>query len=124
MHVVIAEDRADIRSLIQITLESLEGIKVLEVRDGSAALMLANLVKPALVILDVTLPVMDGYLVCQEIKRSDKLRDTKVIILSARAQAEDVERGKKVGCDVFMPKPFSPAKLLAAVEDCLSSVKN
>lgn len=124
MHVVIAEDRADIRSLIQITLESLEGIKVLEVRDGSAALMLANLVKPALVILDVTLPVMDGYLVCQEIKRSDKLRDTKVIILSARAQAEDVERGKKAGCDVFMPKPFSPAKLLAAVEDCLSSIKN
>lgn len=119
MRVLIAEDEPDIRKLIEMTLESFGGITVIEAFDGSAALTMAKILRPALVILDGALPVMDCCDVCKEIRRSKELSHTKVIMLTTRTQEADVARCNEAGCDVYMTKPFSPDILIEAVEACL-----
>lgn len=119
MYILIAEDQTDISKLIRVTLESLNGFRVVEVMDGSGALIMANVLRPALVILNATLPILDGYEVCRQIRNSDELKRIKVIILSASGQ-EDLQRAINAGADAFMTKPFNPDRLIERVEACLA----
>ncbi|WP_066706280.1 response regulator transcription factor [Curvibacter delicatus] len=115
--VLIVDDQPDIRKLILMTMES-EDFTLHETDNGVDALRLAQNLRPAVVLLDVMMPGgLDGYQVCEKIKSDDALKSTtKVILLTARGQRTDVERGQSVGCDAYLVKPFSPIELLDTVD--------
>jgi DNA-binding response OmpR family regulator len=113
--VLIVEDQADIRELIRMTLE-LEDLELHEAANGQAGLDAALTLVPQLVLLDVMMPgQLDGFAVCKRIRAEARLKRTKVVLLTARAQAEDRQRGLEAGADEYLVKPFSPRELLALV---------
>ncbi len=114
---LIVDDQPDIRKLILMTMES-EDFELHETDNGVDALRLAQNLRPSVVLLDVMMPGgLDGYQVCEKIKANEVLREgTKVILLTARGQRTDVERGQAAGCDAYLVKPFSPIELLDTVD--------
>jgi len=119
--VLIVEDQTDIRKLIRMTLE-FEDYEIHEASDGSFGLRLAGAVLPDLVLLDVMMPGdMDGLQVCRAIKTDQALRGIKVVLLSARGQARDLEAGKQAGADEYLVKPFSPLQLIDTIERLMAS---
>jgi two-component system phosphate regulon response regulator PhoB len=118
--VLIVEDQPDIRKLIRMTLE-LEDHEIHEASDGAFGLRLATAVRPDLILLDVMMPgEMDGLQVCHAIKSDPQLRDIKVVLLTARGQARDLEMGRQSGADEYLVKPFSPLQLIDIVDRLLS----
>jgi CheY-like chemotaxis protein len=114
---LIVDDQPDIRKLIMITMES-EDFNLYEADNGEEAWRVASMMRPSLVLLDVMMPgALDGYQVCEKIKGDPLLKAmTKVILLTARGQRADIERGQAVGCDAYLVKPFSPLELLDTVD--------
>jgi DNA-binding response OmpR family regulator len=113
---LIIEDQADIRKLIMLTMES-ENFELHEAENGVDGLHMARNMRPDVVLLDVMMPGgMDGYQVCEEIKMDPELNGTMVILITARGQRSDIERGQAVGCDAYIVKPFSPIELLDTVD--------
>jgi DNA-binding response OmpR family regulator len=118
MTVVLAEDDVDIRDLVQIVLEGLN-LKVTAVGTGAEALAACHEMSPRLLLLDVTMPGMNGLEVCREIRADERLHDLPVIIMTARAQASDVAAGIEAGADTYIIKPFGPIELREHVEALL-----
>lgn len=114
---LIVDDQPDIRKLILMTMEC-EDFELHETDNGIDALHLTRSLRPAVVLLDVMMPGgLDGYQVCEQIKADPQLKThTKVILLTARGQRTDVERGQTAGCDAYLVKPFSPIELLDTVD--------
>ncbi len=112
--VLVVDDQAEVRKLVRLALE-LGDYKILEAVSGSEALALFIAHAPDIVLLDIMMPGdIDGYEVCRGIKaRGD---GAFVCLLSARGQRDDVERGREVGADAYIVKPFSPLELTAIVE--------
>lgn len=110
---LIVDDQEDLRDLISMTLE-MEDFDIHEASNGEDALRLARELRPSIVFLDVMMPgAMDGYQVCEHIKKDDTLKDlVKIILLTARGQRADIERGVAAGCDAYLVKPFSPIELI------------
>jgi len=114
--VLIVEDQPDIRKLIRMTLE-FEDYEIHESSDGAAGFHKAMEVRPDLVLLDVMMPgEMDGVQVCKAIKSSPSMAGVKVVLLSARGQARDLEAGQQAGADQYLVKPFSPLQLIDTIE--------
>jgi CheY-like chemotaxis protein len=90
-------------------------VELLEAGTGTEAVAIARARRPPLVLLDVGLPEMDGWEVCQELKADPATRGARIVMLTARATAADRERAAEAGADGYLTKPFSPAELLAAV---------
>ena len=111
--ILVVEDEGDIRELLRFNLER-EGFSVLEADDGRKGLELARRHMPCLIILDVMLPGMNGFSLCETIRRTDQ--KIGIIILSAKGQEQDKIRGLSIGADDYMTKPFSVSELLARVE--------
>ena len=120
--IVIADDEVHIRMLIEQSLEDLadEGVTLLSVGNGQAALDIIRERRPQLAILDVMMPGMDGFDVCQQIKADDGMRGVYVIILTAKGQEFDRQRGEEVGADLYVTKPFDPDELLSTARRVLS----
>lgn len=116
--VLVADDESALRLLISGTLE-IGDFEVIEVDNGIDALGKVKMEKPDLVILDVMMPGMTGYEVCQHIKSDQSLEDIKVLILTAKGQQSDQEEAFKARADYYLSKPFSPAQLLTTVEEIL-----
>lgn len=114
---LIVDDQPDIRKLIMMTMEC-EDFDLFESDNGEDALLTAQRLRPKLVLLDVMMPgALDGYQVCEKIKADPILGGmTKVILLTARGQKTDIERGHEAGCDAYLVKPFSPIELLDTVD--------
>lgn len=113
--VLVIEDQAEIRELIRMTLE-LEAFDIHEAADGTAGLNAARRLRPSVILLDVMMPgSLDGFDVCRQVKADTNLRRTRVVMLTARASAEDKARAHQAGADDFLSKPFSPRQLLATV---------
>ncbi|WP_138514656.1 response regulator transcription factor [Rhodoferax bucti] len=114
---LIVDDQPDIRKLIMMTMEC-EDFDLFEADNGEDALLTAQKLRPRLVLLDVMMPgALDGYQVCEKIKADPILGSmTKVILLTARGQKTDIERGHEAGCDAYLVKPFSPIELLDTVD--------
>ncbi len=112
--VLIVDDEAHIRMLIEQTLEDLEdeGVEFLTADNGLTALELIQSEKPDLVFLDVMMPKMNGMDVCRKVKQELKLDDVYIILLTAKGQELDRQKGNEVGADVYMTKPFDPEVLL------------
>ena len=96
-----------------------QGYKTITATDGEEALTKIQEEKPDLVFLDVMMPKKDGYEVCQEVRASPEMGDPYIIMLTARGQETDKERGLRLGANEFMTKPFSPSKVIKRVKEAL-----
>jgi DNA-binding response OmpR family regulator len=116
--VLIADDEAHVVELVRVTLED-DRVRVVEAADGATALQLAEEFEPELVFLDVNLPDMNGLDVCRRIRHQPRLARSRVVMLTAAAQQDDVVRGMAAGASYYLTKPFSPVRLLSLVEGLL-----
>lgn len=117
--ILIAEDEAPLRNLVRMSLEA-AGHEVIAVGDGEAALQ-AFMTQPVdLVILDVMMPKMDGFTVCEEIR---KRSEVPVIMLTALGSTEDLVRGFELGADDYIPKPFTFKEVQARIQAILRRVQ-
>ncbi len=119
--ILVVDDEAHIRLLIEQTLEELEdqGVEILTADNGVDALELIKAEKPRLVFLDVMMPKMNGFDVCRAVKRDLGMEDVYVVMLTAKGQEFDRQRGADVGANIYMTKPFDPDELLAKANEVL-----
>jgi DNA-binding response OmpR family regulator len=108
--ILVADDDDDILLLVTTRLRR-DGHEIVQASRGDTALALAREMKPALAVLDVGMPGLDGFEVLAAIRADETLNDTKVLLLTAKAQESDVRRGYASGADAYVKKPFSPAEL-------------
>ena len=113
--VLIVEDDPNIRELLQIYLEK-DGYAVTTASDGGQGLAKFRAIRPNLVLLDVMMPVMDGWTVCKAIRADG---NTPVIMLTAKGELDDKVTGLKAGADDYITKPFEMKELLARIEAVL-----
>jgi two-component system alkaline phosphatase synthesis response regulator PhoP len=119
--ILIVDDEPHLRMLIHQTLEELEdeGVELLTAANGEEALATIEAVKPQLVFLDVMMPKLSGFDVCQRTKQDLGLRDIYIVLLTAKGQEFDRQRGLEVGADLYMTKPFDPDALLEKAREVL-----
>ena len=112
--VLIVDDEQHIRLLIEQALEELadDGVDLFTAADGDEALEVIEAHHPDLVFLDVMMPRKNGFDVCRAVKQDLGLRDTHVVLLTAKGQAYDREQGMAAGADAYLTKPFDPDELL------------
>ena len=112
--ILIVDDEAHIRILMEQTLEDLEdeGVELLTASNGAEALALIQSESPDLVFLDVMMPKMNGFEVCQVVKGNVATQSTYIIMLTAKGQEFDQRQGREVGADLYMTKPFDPDEIL------------
>lgn len=118
---LIVDDEAHIRMLIEQTLEDLEdeGVELLFADNGEKALSIIQEERPDLVFLDVMMPKMNGMEVCQRVKKEFNLQDVYIILLTAKGQEVDRQKGLDMGADRYMTKPFDPDEMFAIAEEIL-----
>lgn len=119
MKVLVVDDDSDIRELVTFKLEQL-GHTVIAEADGQAGLAAAIAECPDLVLLDVMMPKLTGLEVCQRIRAEESIKDVPVLLITARTQEADIERGFAVGADDYIVKPFSPRELASRVATTLA----
>ena len=120
--IAIIDDEVHIRALLEQSLEDLEedhGVAILTAVNGHDGLELIQSERPDLVFLDVMMPLMSGYDVCEAVRQNPDLRDTKIILLTAKGQEVDRERGLSAGALKYMTKPFDPDELVDVAKDIL-----
>jgi two-component system, OmpR family, alkaline phosphatase synthesis response regulator PhoP len=119
--ILIVDDEAHLRMLIEQTLEDLqdEGVELLTASNGEEALETIKAEKPNLVFLDVMMPKMSGFDVCHAVKNELGLKEVHIVLLTAKGQEFDKQKGQEVGADLYMTKPFDPDALLAKAKDVL-----
>jgi two-component system, OmpR family, response regulator MtrA len=117
--IVVADDDIDIRELVEFKLSTL-GHDVVAVSDGAAAVDACQARRPDLAVLDVMMPGVSGLDAIRAIRADPALADLPVILLTARAQENDVETGFDSGADDYITKPFSPRELASRVQALLS----
>lgn len=108
--VVLAEDDVDLRDLLTTVLEGL-GLSVTAVGDGMEALAECRRLTPRLLLLDIDLPVMDGLQVCRAVRADPNLAHLPVALMTARAEARDVQAAMDAGADRYIIKPIGPIDL-------------
>ena len=116
--VLIADDEPNIVISLEYLMKR-EGHEVVVARDGEQALELIRAERPALVLLDVMMPLKTGYEVCQALRADEATAGIKVLILTAKGRDTDVAMGLGVGADAYMTKPFSTKELAAKVRELL-----
>jgi DNA-binding response OmpR family regulator len=116
--VLVADDDEDILLLVTTRLRR-DGFDIISARSGDEALALVRERRPALAVLDIGMPGLDGVQVLEQIRADDGLRTMLVVLLTAKAQESDVRRGFEAGADAYVKKPFSPADLSARVRELL-----
>jgi DNA-binding response OmpR family regulator len=119
--ILIVDDEPHIRTLIEQTLEELEdeGVEFLSADNGESALEIIKTEKPQVVFLDVMMPRMNGMEVCRRVKKELNLNKVFIILLTAKGQELDRQKGQEVGADVYMTKPFDPETLLLKAREIL-----
>ena len=113
-NVLVAEDDKDLRRLLQFDLES-GGFKVRLAENGKVALDMIRAKKPDCIILDVMMPVMDGFEACKRLKSINSTRDIPIIFLTARGATEDKVKAMGFEADDYMIKPFDFKELIARI---------
>jgi two-component system, OmpR family, alkaline phosphatase synthesis response regulator PhoP len=119
--ILIVDDEAHIRMLIGQTLEELEdeGVEFLTAENGEIALEIIQKENPKLVFLDVMMPKMNGMEVCRRVKKELGMDKVFIVLLTAKGQETDRQKGLDVGADVYMTKPFDPEVLLSKAKEVL-----
>ena len=119
--ILVVDDEAHIRLLIEQTLEELvdQGVTILTADNGADALELIKSEKPNLVFLDVMMPKMNGFEVCRTVKQELGMTAVFIVLLTAKGQEYDRQRGAEVGANLYLTKPFDPDDLLAKAVEVL-----
>lgn len=119
--ILIVDDEAHLRTLIRQTLEELEdeGVELLTASNGEEALATIEAIRPNLVFLDVMMPKLSGFDVCNRAKQILGLKEVYIVLLTAKGQEFDRQKGQEVGADLYMTKPFDPDALLQKARDVL-----
>ena len=119
--VLIVDDEPHLRLLLQQALEELEdeGVELLLACDGEEALEQIQAEDPKLVFLDVMMPKLNGFEVCNTVKKLWKQQDTYIIMLTAKGQEFDKQKGMQVGADIYMTKPFDPDLVIQKAREVL-----
>ena len=116
--VLVIEDTEDNRQIIRDLLTN-AGYEIVEANDGAAGVEMAASAKPDLILMDIQLPVLDGYEATRRIKAVPDLKHTPIIAVTSYALSGDEAKTRAAGCDGYIAKPFSPRQLLAMVRQYL-----
>lgn len=116
--ILIADDEPNILISLEFLMKR-EGYDVVLARDGQEALDAIARERPALVLLDVMMPVKTGFDVCHEVRQSEAMQDTLILMLTAKGRDTDVAKGLALGANAYMTKPFSTRELVEKVRDML-----
>jgi len=117
--ILLADDDRHLRKLVSATLEGDPEYIILQAADGAETLELARREHPDLILLDVSMPQMNGFEVCRELRADPATADIPIVMLTAAANAADREAGRAAGATDYFVKPFSPLSLLRRVSELL-----
>jgi DNA-binding response OmpR family regulator len=117
--VLIVDDEPNIVTALEFLLEK-RGYQVTVAVNGEEALAQVETFKPDLVLLDVMMPKVSGYEVCQRLRSDPRWQNTKIVMLSAKGREVEVSKGMSLGADLYVTKPFSSAELVATIDTLLS----
>jgi DNA-binding response OmpR family regulator len=115
MRILVIDDEPDVLLLCRVNL-NIAGHEVLEAPNGEAGLELAKLEDPDVIVLDLMLPTKDGLSVLTDLAADERTRETPVILLTAKTQAEDRRAGWQAGCTEYVTKPFCPVGLSDTID--------
>jgi two-component system, cell cycle response regulator DivK len=117
--ILVIEDNADNRRILRVLLVN-AGFELIEAVDGEKGLMMAEEHLPDLILMDIQLPVLDGYETTRRIKQNPELRHIPIIAVTSYALSGDEIKARESGCDAYITKPFSPRTVLARIGELLS----
>jgi two-component system, cell cycle response regulator DivK len=120
MRVLVIEDEEDLRDIARFTLEG-AGFKVIDAVNGAEGVATAEAERPDLVLMDIQMPLLDGYEATRRIKALPGMQRTPVVAVSSFAMKGDEEKARAAGCDAYVTKPYSPKQLLALVRQFLAN---
>jgi len=121
MHrILIVDDEPNIVLALELLMKK-EGYEVHTVDDGDRAVQAAKELRPDLILLDIILPKMDGYEVCQRIRSDALLKDVSIIMLTAKGREVEREKGLALGADHYITKPFSTRQVVMKVKEILAA---
>ncbi len=112
--VLVADDEKDVINIIRDSVDP--SFEIIEAKNGKEALGMVFAESPDILILDIMMPDMDGYKVCEELKKHEPTKDMPIIILSAKASVEDKLKAMEMGIDDYIVKPFDPRELEARIK--------
>jgi two-component system cell cycle response regulator DivK len=116
--ILVVEDQEDNRQILRDLLAN-AGYEMIEAEDGQQALTQAAAHKPDLILMDIQLPLLDGYEATRRIKADPALKAIPIIVVTSYALSGDEEKAHAAGCDAYVAKPFSPRALLAKIREYL-----
>jgi two-component system cell cycle response regulator DivK len=116
--ILVVEDQEDNRRILRDLLTSV-GFQLLEAEDGVQGVAAAEAQRPDLILMDIQMPIMDGYEATRRLKANPALRGIPVIVVTSYALSGDEEKARAAGCDDYITKPYSPRQLLAKVNEHL-----
>src|SRR5215467_2415433 len=119
--ILVVEDQADNRRILRDLLGN-AGYELVEAESGEEALTAVETKRPDLILMDIQLPVMDGYEATRRIRSKPELRSIPIIAVTSYALAGDEAKALAIGCNAYVTKPFSPRALLAKVQEHLAPV--
>lgn len=117
--ILIVDDEPNIVLALELLMKR-EGYEILAVSDGEKAVEAAKGFRPDLVLLDVMMPRMDGYEVCQRVRADASLRDVTIVMLTAKGRDVEMEKGLALGADLYITKPFSTRDVVRKVKEALA----
>lgn len=120
--ILLVDDQKEVRLLVETTLDG-SGYEFYGATNGREAVDRAISIIPDLILMDVIMPEMDGFEACRRIKNNPALKHIPIIMLTARSQQADMEKGREAGADDYFIKPFSPIALLKKVDEILKGEK-
>lgn len=116
--ILVVEDHEDNRQILRDLLGS-TGFEIIEAGNGEEALALAAAERPDLILMDIQMPIMDGYEATRRIKADPGLRAIPIVVVTSYALSGDEEKARLAGCDGYVTKPYSPRALLAKIREYL-----
>ena len=116
--ILVVEDQEDNRRIMRDLLAS-AGYELIEAADGEAGVRLAEAERPDLILMDIQLPVLDGYEATRRIKQNPELRAIPIVVVTSYALSGDDVKAMQAGSDAYVAKPFSPRELLAKIREFL-----
>jgi two-component system cell cycle response regulator DivK len=116
--ILVVEDQEDLRGVLR-TLLTGSGYEMIEAADGQEGVTKAKAERPDLILMDIQMPVLDGYDATRQIKADPNLKSTPVIAVSSFAMKGDEEKARGSGCDSYVTKPYSPMQLLRVIRGYL-----
>jgi CheY-like chemotaxis protein len=120
--VLVVDDQADMLELLEASF-SMRGYEVVSARNGQEALAMVYQEQPDVVLLDIMMPVFDGYEICRILKNNEKTKHIPIIFMTAKAQKDDIERGFELRADGYVVKPFEPLELTDFTEKILAKFR-